>query len=140
MQLVKKLKNRKEEIFCLTKLGLLNWNLGRMQECPRFYQDALALARHVNLKREEQLCLTALEIFDLYSKGKEARTLGKYQQSIEILQKAVALARGIQSREHEVKCLRQMSVNYWEQNKFKEFFDLNTEAQKMAREINHKRE
>lgn len=124
----------------MTKLGLLNWNLGRMEECSRFYQEALALARLANFKREEQICLTALEIFDLYSKGKEARSQGKYQQSIEILQRAVALARGIQSREHEVKCLRQMSVNHWEQNRFKEFFDLNTEAQKMAREINHRRE
>jgi len=111
-----------------------------MEVCSRLYQEALALARLANLKREAQICFTALEIFDLYTKGKEARSLGKYQQSIEILQKAVALARGIQSKEHEVKCLRQMSVNYWEQNKFKEFFDLNTEAQKMAREINHKRE
>ena len=111
-----------------------------MEECSRLYQEALTLARLANLKREAQICLTALEIFDLYTKGKEARSLGKYQQSIEILQRAVALARRIKSREHEVKCLRQMSVNYWEQNRFKEFFDQNTEAQKMAREINHRRE
>ena len=140
MRLAKKLKNRRDEINCLAKLGLLNWNLGRMEECSRYYQEARALAHLVNQIKEEQILATALEIFDLYSKGKDARSLGKYQQSIEFFQKAVALARGIQSREHEVKCLRQMSVNYWEQNKFKEFFDMNSEAQKIAREINHRRE
>ncbi len=140
LRLAKKLKNRKEEVFCLTKLGLLNWNLGRMQECYQCYQEGLSMARLAKLKREERICLTALDIYDLYTKGKEARSLGNYQQSIEFLQKAVEMARGIQSREHEVKCLRQMSVNYWEQNKFKEFYDMNIEAQKIAQAVHHRRE
>lgn len=140
LRLAKQLKNRRNELLCLGRLGLLNWNLGRMQECSDFYRGALSIARSLNLKREEQAYVTALEIFDLYSKGKAARSLGKYQQSIQILEKAVALARGIQSREHEVKCLRQMSVNYWELNRFREFFDLNIEAQKNAHQINNRRE
>ncbi len=140
LRLARQLKNRRDELLCLARLGLLNWNLGRMQECSDFYGRALSLARSLNLKKEEQVCTTALEIFDLYSQGKAARSLGKYQQSIQILEKAVALARGIQSREHEVKCLRQMSVNYWELNRFREFFDLNIEAQKNAHQINNRRE
>jgi CHAT domain-containing protein/Tfp pilus assembly protein PilF len=140
LRLARQLKNRRDEFLCLARLGLLNWNLGHMQECSDFYGRALSLARLLNLKKEEQVCATALEIFDLYSQGKAARSLGKYQQSIQILEKAVALARKVQSREHEVKCLRQMSVNYWELNRFREFFDLNIEAQKNAHQINNRRE
>lgn len=133
-------KSRKDELFCLNRLGLLNWNLGRMPECARAYREALAIARSLDLRKEERDCSAALQIYDLYSEGKIARSQGKYQASVEILQRAVALSKRIQSKEHEVKCLRQMSVNYWELNRFREFYELNTEAQMIAHEINNRRE
>jgi len=140
LDLSRKINSKEGEIRCLMNLGLLCWNIGGLQDSTNFYRQALDLARSLGFEKEKQKCLIALEIFNLYSRAKDLRSAGRYYESIECFKAAMNSAEKIDSREHEVKCLRQMSANYWELNKIKEFYELSQRAQVMAHALNHRKE
>jgi CHAT domain-containing protein len=135
-----RIDSESEEARCFMRLGLLYWNVSRLNESSDMYKKALSINQKISLKNEQEGCLTALEIYKLYSEGKDFRSSRKYEKSIESFKKAINLARKINSKEHELKCLRQLSLTYWELNDLQEFFPLNKEALKIAKILNHKLE
>ena len=71
---------RQEE--CLKKLGLIYWNRGKMDESLLSYTQALSIARKNEHLDEVVDCQKYLDIYDLYSKGKEYRALNQNEKSL----------------------------------------------------------
>ena len=126
-----------EELECLMQLGVLNWNLGRMQESDSFYSRALCLAEHMVSKDNLNRCLQFLDIHSHYQKGKQCRQEGDQEQSIHHFNQAIQKARNMRSLDHELKCLRQLSITYWDINELVLFLKLNERALELARTLNH---
>ena len=127
-----------KECMSLMKLGLLYWNTGNLNKSTEKYSSALAIAEKFNLNQQHEEIKNALEIFNLYSEGKNFRSSRKYQQSIGSFQSAIELARKTGSREHELKCLRHLSVTYLRINNLQEFRILNEKALEIAKILNHR--
>jgi CHAT domain-containing protein/Tfp pilus assembly protein PilF len=138
LKLTQKSKDEKKQCEILQKLGILFWNKGKLEDSTKKFEQALLLAQKLNLKKALEFSKTALEIYKLYNEAKEFRTSGDYQNSIRSFNEAINLAKKIKSKEHELKCLRLKSFVYKDQNKLKEFKELNDEAVKIALSINHK--
>ena len=131
---------RRDEAEARLKTGLLLWNLGWLKESEAAYRDALALAKSAGLDELARSAADALEIQDLYNKGKSFRDKEDYAQAIEHFKKAIDLAGKMDSPDHELKCLRQMSRSYWYLDDFQEFRRLNETALEIARKIRNKKD
>jgi len=138
LELAKRNKDEKKQCEIFQKLGILFWNIGKIDDSAEKFKQALFLAQKGNLKNALEKSNSALEIYNLYNQGKAFRLSKEYEKSIDNFEKAIYLARKMGSRDHELKCLRLLSFVYEDQNKLKEFKELNNEAVKMARSINHK--
>jgi len=138
LKLAYKNKDEKKQCEILQKLGILLWNTGNIDDSADRFRQAQFLAQKESLKDALEKSNSALEIYNLYNEGKAFRNSNEYEKSIDNFEKAIYLARKIGSREHELKCLRLLSFVYEDQNKLKEFKELNDEAVKIARSINHK--
>jgi CHAT domain-containing protein/Tfp pilus assembly protein PilF len=136
----KRISDKEKECESLIKLGLLYWNTIKFEKSAEMYIQALSLARELNLKKEQEECRTALEIYRLYTKGKKHRSSGEYLKSIETFQKTIDLTRKSGSREHELKCLRQQSLTYFYMGNFHEFLSLNEAVVAIARSLNHRKD
>ena len=88
------------------RLGLLYWNIGKLEESTKLFKIALSLASKYGELEYVKECQKSLDIYQLYSAGKEYRSSGKYEKSIEGFEKAIKIAKEIKSQAHEVKCLR----------------------------------
>lgn len=139
-QTAEKLHDTEKECIALMKLGLLYWNTGKLNISTEKYSSALAIAKNFNLNKQQEEIKNALEIFNLYSEGKNFRSSRKYQESIESFRNAIELARKTGSREHELKCLRHLSVTYLRINNLQEFRILNEKALQIAKNLNHRTE
>jgi CHAT domain-containing protein/Tfp pilus assembly protein PilF len=128
------------KILCLVQLGLLYWNIGDLGESTNFYNNALSYAVTYGQTHYADECKKSLDIYRLYSEGKEYRSSGNYIGSIESFKKAIQLAKEIGSIAHEVKCLRQLGVSYWRANDLGKFFFHNKLALEIARYMKHKKE
>jgi len=140
LPIAKKISDKEKECEPLINLGLMFWNVGKLEQSTIYYKQALSLAQKLNLEEQQKICQSALNIYRLYSEGKKFRSSGKYQESIENFQKAIVLANEAKSKEHEVKCIRQLSATYWKLNDLQNFFTLNKEALKIAKKLKHKKE
>ncbi len=132
-----KMTDERKQCEALSKLGLLYWNLGKMNESSRYYEDSSKLALKLNLKDELFKCQTALNINRLYNEGKGFRYDGDYEKSIDSYKKAINLSTELGSQEHKLKCLRWISLTYYYQNKLDEFKIANEEALELAKILNH---
>ena len=137
-QRAEKMHDSKKECIALTKLGLLYWNTGNLNMSTEKYSSAIAIAEKFNLNKQQEEIKNALEIFNLYSEGKNFRSSRKYQESIESFRNAIELARKTGSREHELKCLRHLSLTYFRINNLQEFRILNEKALQIAKNLNHR--
>lgn len=140
LSLAKKSGNKKEEMNSLMKLALLSWNIGQQKLAENYYSSSSSIARNLGLKNIEEDCNKAIQIYKLYSEGKDYRNSGDYQKSIESFKTAISLSKEINSPEHELKCLRQTSINFLELNDFQEFFALNKEALSLAQKIKNQKD
>jgi CHAT domain-containing protein/Tfp pilus assembly protein PilF len=138
LNLARKIPDEKKQCESFIRLGLLNWNIGQLDQSSEKYNKALVLAQKINLSDREQECRNCLEIYRLYEDGKNFRDSGEYLKSIEKFQQAIDLSRKVGSREHEVKCLRQLSLNYGELNKLQELFSRSKDALNIAQSLNHR--
>ncbi len=127
--------DREIQMECCMNLGLLSWNLDKVDESSDFYSKALKIAEELNLLQAIKICESAVKINDLFLKGKESNP----QKSIEYFQKALDAAKEIKSQAHELKCLRLMSRNY-RIPPSQEYLDLNAQALEIAQSLNHKTE
>jgi len=140
LRLAREMEDRQCQIKCYMRLGLLYWNIGQLGESSKYYKKAILLVQELNLKEKYEKCRIALEIYQLYTEGKEHRSLGQLKKSLKNFEKAINLSKKIKSKEHELKCLRQLSITYWNSNNLQKFKFLNEEALKIAQSFNHKRE
>ncbi len=130
--------DREIQMECSMNLGLLSWNLGKVDESSDFYSKALKIAEELKLPQAIKICESAVKINDFFLKGKES--LFKIpQKSIKYFQMALDTAKEIKSQAHELKCLRLMSGNYLIPPS-QEYLDLNEQALEIAQNLNHKTE
>jgi len=134
------LENRPEETHALMLLGVLNWNLGKVNDSFDNFKEAQALASQSNLKEEERYCSAIMELHAFFSKGMDNRSSGKFKDSITYFEKAVDLARQIGSLDHEAKCLRQESLSHWELSDIEEYLKLNIRALRLMKSTKNRRE
>jgi len=128
------------EAACLTKLGLMSWNIGQVPEAIRYYSDAQQKARESGQNDVLDRCRAVLEAISLYNAGKDYRQSNFLQRSVESFERALGISRRIKNEEITVKCLRQLSLTYWQMNDLKSFLLRNEEALESARKIKHKKE
>lgn len=140
LKLASILGDHRTELDILLGLALANWNIGNLKESSEYYIRALALAKRNSDIDKADLCIACLDIFRLYQEGKTLRSSDKLPLAILSFNKAIDYARKIHSPDHEAKCLRQLSVIYWDQNDYKEFFSLNNRGLKLSILINNKKE
>lgn len=140
LQTSKKHGDKEKECEILSKLGLLYWNIGNLDQSSNYYKQALYTAEKIGSRSKYEKAQAAINIYYHYIDGKKHRSAGKNQESIKSFQVAIDLARKIRSKEHKVKCLRQLSLTYWNLNNLSKFFSLNEEALKIAEELNHEKE
>ncbi len=132
-------RNDKEiQMECYINLGLLSWNLNKVDESTDFYSKALKIARELNLPEVIKTCEISVEINNLLLKGKEFQ-FTKPQESIRNFLKALDFAKEIKSKAHELKCLRLMSMSYFFSGG-QEYLGLNAQALEIAQILNHKNE
>jgi len=138
--LADKINDLKGKLNSLIHLGTLYWNIGELIISHDKYAEALEIARKLKDENNINFCSTALSIYAIYKEAKEYRKFRNISLSIDKFNEAIRLAKKINSNEHELKCLRQLSLTYWEDNRFQDFLDLSQEALKIALKINHRQE
>lgn len=127
-----------EKCDVFVKLGLIYWNLGKMEESAKYYNQGARIAEEHNLSKKLFRINEALDIHQNYMLGKKYRNQGKLNESIDAFSNAIETAKIIKSKEHELKCLRQKSITYLDLNMYQQFLELNKSALKIAIEIKHK--
>ena len=135
-----KLKDKEKQCHTLIKAGLMQWNMGNLEEAEAKYKESLMLAKIIHAVPLQKNCIAVLKIQSLYSQGRGFRSSGEYNKAINSFQQAIDLAHSIQSKEHELKCLRHLSLTY---NSLYNLENLNLNAKKaldIAKELHHKRE
>jgi len=131
------IENRKQ---LLINLGLLYWNLGKMQISEDYFIEAKSLTSIQEFDNYSNFINKSIEIHNLYKKAKEHRSFGNNKKSVDCFNQAIELAREIGSKEYELKCFRQMSISYWNSNNLDNYYNANKQALELAHELNHKLE
>lgn len=126
------------EAACLAKLGLLQWNLGRVREAEGSFSEAALKAGAHGPDGAIPNSRAALDIIRLYNQGKDLRLSNALPRSLEAFSEALVIGRRIKGEEFVVKCLRQMSGTYWQMNDLKNFLSSNQEALEIATRLNLK--
>jgi hypothetical protein len=65
--------NGKAECAALLEIGLMNWNLGRMQESLQIFLETRQVASENKQESYKQLAEKSIKIHELYSRAKELR-------------------------------------------------------------------
>lgn len=133
-------RNDKYELSGRRELAKILWNLGKIQESSSEYSRINSLAKKLDLQSVIRECKEFTQIVLFYSDGKRLRSENKMDESVKAFGFAIERARKIGSKEHELKCLRQLSLTYWELEKYQEFLSLNRQALAIANAINHRLE
>jgi CHAT domain-containing protein/Tfp pilus assembly protein PilF len=116
-------------IKCNKWLGIMHWNLGDIEKAKKFFSKVSILQSTINIFiKEIYFCRDALQVIEFYQKAKYARSNNNIAESNRLFKSAVLIAKYCNSRDLEVKCLRQLSANYWEQIRYKEYLQICTEA------------
>ncbi len=132
-------RNDKEiQMECYINLGLLSWNLDKIDESSDFYSKARKIAYELNLPQVIKTCEISVEINNLFLKAKEFQYT-KPQESNGYFQKALDFAKDIKSQAHELKCLHLISMSYLVSGG-QEYLELSARALEIAQILNHKNE
>jgi CHAT domain-containing protein/Tfp pilus assembly protein PilF len=133
-------EDARSEVNCLNKLGLVYWNIGRMEDYHSCLTQGVSLARQLKWERRVEDGEDFLEIFRSYTEGKELRAESRYEESLRSFARAIELSREKRSPEHELKCCRQLSLTYWALFRLPEFYATTLRALDIARTLHHRRE
>jgi len=143
-QFTKYLKSAEPEdrntLICYWNLGILFWNIDRLDESEKYFKQANELAVSLALPKKRQECETALKIHNLFTQAIEWRKNGNLSQSNQYFKDAAALARFIKSDPHELKILRTWSANYIGDVSHNICLDLNKQSLQLATSLKHKKE
>ncbi len=121
-------------------LGLLEWDMGNIQEALRVFSSVSAggaIKVLPDMKRDFEL---AVKIVGLYRQGISLRDNGDLDLSKKVFEEGIALSRKAGVQDFEIKLLRSASFSYWEGNEFEEFLAYNQNALNLAIRNNNKRE
>jgi CHAT domain-containing protein/Tfp pilus assembly protein PilF len=127
-------------LICYWNLGILFWNIDRLDESEKYFGQANNLAAALELPKKRQECETALKIHNRFTQAIEWRNKDDLSQSNLYFREAAALARSIKSDAHELKILRSWSVNYIVNISDNICLDLNKRALQLARSLQNKAE
>lgn len=127
----------KSQVKCQLALGLLHWNIGKLDISTSHYDSAYEIAVEHGLDKDALEASKAKAIHDYYQKGKEFADTSEYSESLQAFKTAINLAQELESKHHELKCQRRMSINYWEMSEYQEFHRLNELALQLAHDLNH---
>ncbi|MFW6131167.1 MAG: CHAT domain-containing protein [Candidatus Aminicenantaceae bacterium] len=128
------------EIYCLKSLGLMYWNIGKIEKSFLYHKNTVQRAQKIKQNTLEEKQRKILKIINFLREGISYRQQNMYQESIRKIEKALQLSEEIKSPEHEVKCLRLLSFSYWKLNDENKFYSLNKKALELARRISNTRE
>jgi CHAT domain-containing protein/Tfp pilus assembly protein PilF len=131
-------KNPYAEEECLFMLGIISWDLGRIQEAAKFLEDASAHVRTIGLVELERILLKAQDIVGLYNAAKGYRSSNHLRLSLHDFDRAISLAREIGVADFELKCLRQQSLTYWQIGNAEMFLSCNRRGLEIARQLHHR--
>lgn len=140
LDIVRTARDPSAESVCLTKLGLLHWNIGQVHEAIIYYSNAQQKARESGQTDVQERCQEVLEAISFYNTGKNYRQSNLLQRSVESFERALSISKRIKNEEITVKSLRQLSLTYWQMNDLKSFLLCNEEALRSAKNIKHKKE
>jgi len=140
LDFARKAEDVRSEVNCLCKIGLVYWNIGRMEDYFSSLTQTVSLARKLQWESLIQDGGDFFEIFKSYTEGKELRAESRYEESLRSFVKAVELSRQKGSLEHELKCCRQLSLTYWALFRLPEFYATTLRALDIARTLQHRRE
>ena len=122
---------------CYWNLGLLFWNMDKLEESANCYERAKKLALNLGLQNKRRECEVALDTYKLFKQAKECCDKGEISRSNRYFEEAAALAKSIKSDAHELKILRIWSVNYLGDLNSRKFLDLNKQALRLAQSLKH---
>jgi CHAT domain-containing protein/Flp pilus assembly protein TadD len=104
-------------------MGILEWDLGDIEEAARKFGEAGAVFKKVHDPRSQEFCAKCLELIQLYKEGKDARLAKLYYRSIERFERACSIGHEIGIEDLALKCLRQQAVTYLEMRRLDLFLD-----------------
>ena len=140
LDLARKMRAVRPELECLMKVGLIHWNDGHINPSFHLYKEALSLAQEYRFEDIVRDCRVILEIFSLYTEGKQLRISSRHQESIQSFLQAIRKAQTLGSVEFELKCWRQLSLTYWALFRLQDFRDSCQRALELSRKMSHRRE
>jgi CHAT domain-containing protein/Tfp pilus assembly protein PilF len=108
---------------CLIRMGILEWNLGDIEESARKFGEARAVFKKALDPRSQEFCAKCLELVQFYNEGKDARLAKLYYRSIQRFERACSIGREIGIEDLALKCLRQQAVTYLEMRRLDLFLD-----------------
>jgi CHAT domain-containing protein/Tfp pilus assembly protein PilF len=120
------------EAKCLLWLGILEWDLGNVEQSTIYFDRALCKYNNVGDKCAVQYCLKCRELIRLYTIGKMNRTEKLNMLSILKFKEAINLSREIGFLGFEIKCLRQIGLSYWQINELDVFLKCNMRGLELA--------
>jgi len=125
---------------CLVNMGILYWNMGRMDESGGRFRQSLQQAQKMGLEQESRTCRAYLDIQELFEQGLSAQSRGELRTSNESFQKALGLAESVRSPAHELKVLRNWSLNFLGASGQQKYLEMNEKAAVLAQSLNHRAE
>jgi tetratricopeptide (TPR) repeat protein len=131
----------REEIRARMETGLIDWNIGKVDEAAQQYSEAKAIAGRIKERDISEELGKYVAVIDHYKQGKNFRDgLGLFDQSLAQFDIAVRLADSLRSPDLKLKCLRQESVVYFFKNDLVPYFRMNTEALGLAEQTKNERD
>ncbi|HSA95812.1 MAG TPA: CHAT domain-containing tetratricopeptide repeat protein [Acidobacteriota bacterium] len=118
-------------------MGLLTWDLGRITESKRYFEEARAAFELCSDIRSAEFSADCLEIIRLYEQGKKDRDAKYLYLSLRRFEEAISLGQAIGIPDFALKCLRQQGLTYWEMDELVRFHEVNERALGIATVIGH---
>ncbi|MFW6123598.1 MAG: CHAT domain-containing protein [Acidobacteriota bacterium] len=125
---------------CRFYVGFCHWNQSRIEDSYQEYSWLLDRTNPNSFKNTKNEIKKIVEILDLYKLGIELRENREFKNSLGAFQKALKTAEEISRIELKQRILRQMSINYWEMNDLRNFYNFNDLSIELARKMKHKEE
>jgi tetratricopeptide (TPR) repeat protein len=122
---------------CTLRTALLMWDLGRIPESKRYFEDARTAFERAGDKRSAEFSAGGLKVIELYEQGKKDRDAKYYYLSLRRFEEAISLGKATGIPDFELKCLRQQGLAYWEMGEIARFHDVNEQALAISTAINH---
>jgi CHAT domain-containing protein/Tfp pilus assembly protein PilF len=137
LDLSRKLAGDPFEGRCLLLMGLLNWDLGAVEESARHFDKARTAFERISDLRSRDFCAKCLELIGLYLSGKESRQARLYFRAVRQFEEAGRIGRELGIEDFPLKCLRQQALAYLDMGRLDLFLDNSTRGLAIAAKLHH---